>query len=77
MAKIPFGRRPLVNENNERHNHYDAMHEQKEMATWKYVRETKDMKGLWDAINMKGEFSQSSENQLDVHELANICNKKP
>ena len=46
------------------------------MTKWKYVKECEDLKGLWDSINIKGEFKQTTENNLDVEELAEVCNKR-
>ena len=76
MARIPVSKRYSVGENDNGSSHFDKILEQKELATWKFVKETNDMKGLWDAINMKGEFKKSSDIQLDVDELADICNAK-
>ncbi len=77
MSRIAINKRHINNEvYYDKRKDFDLVMEQKELATWKYIKETNDLKGLWDAINVKGEFIQSSENQLDVDELANICNSK-
>ena len=76
MTKLPLKRHMNKTTDSEKDNRYDLILEQKELSRWKYVKETNDMKGLWNAINIKGEFKQSNENQLDVNELASLCNKK-
>ena len=77
VTKIPFNRREreetsrIANEDS-----FEYRLEEREMTKWKYVKECEDLKGLWDSINIKGEFKQTTENNLDVEELAEVCNKR-
>ena len=47
-----------------------------EEAKWNFVRENKDSKGLWDAINFKGQIKETDESQIDVNELAEVHSNK-
>ena len=47
-----------------------------EQEKWQFVKEHKDSKGLWNAINYKGEINQRQEVELDVDELAEIHSSK-
>ena len=76
IARIPYRKRYIATNNDNRSSHFDRILEKRELDTWKFVKETNDMKGLWNAINMKGEFKKTSDIQLDVDELAYICNNK-
>ena len=47
-----------------------------EEAKWRYVRESKDSKGLWDSINIKGQIKETEESHIDVNELAEVHSNK-
>ena len=76
MARIPINNRYNAEVSSSRAQNLDMVMEQKELSKWKFVKETNDMKGLWDAINMKGELNQPTDRHLDVDDLADMCNKK-
>ena len=71
ISKIPFNQRPdFKGDVAGLHRNYDVMFEQRELAKWKFVKESDDAKYLWDSISINGELKQDVQQDLDVDDIA-------